>query len=233
VETFNRKNFFRGIVDSLPIVISIFPFGVVFGVLAIKSGFTIYEASFSSVVVFAGAAQFCSLPLFAAGVSPWAIIGTTFIINLRHLIMGASISRKIKEEELLPRAVASYYLIDESFAVTSAWWDSGKRESARDYLIGSGLAAWTSWNVATILGALFGNILGDPKRLGLDFAIVAGFIGLLMPLVKGRLEFLVLLVAIVTSVLSYLFIPGNWYILIATIFGSLIGALFSRDEDID
>lgn len=226
-----KKDVIRGAVDSFPIVISIFPFGIVFGVLAIKSGFTIYEACFSSVVVFAGAAQFCSLPLFAAGVSPWAIIATTFIINLRHLIMGASVARKIKEEGLFPRALAAYYLIDESFAVTSAWWDSGKRESARDYLIGSGLAAWTSWNTATILGALFGNILGDPKRLGLDFAIVAGFIGLLVPLVKGRLEVLVLLIAVIASILSYLLIPGNWYILIATVFGSVVGAVLSRDDE--
>ncbi len=230
---FNKKEMVRGVVDSLPIVVSVFPFGIIFGVLAIKSGLTIFEASFSSLVVSSGAAQFCSLPLFAAGVSPWTIIGTTLIINLRHLILGASISRKIKEEEILPRAAAAYLLFDESFAVTSAWWDSGKRESARDYLIGSGFAAWAAWNIATVFGAIFGNVLGDPKRLGLDFAVAAGFIGLIVPMVKGRVELLVLLVAIVASILSYRIIPGNWYILIATLAASGVGAIFARDGDGD
>lgn len=228
---FNKKKMVKGAVDSLPIVISVLPFGIIYGVLAIKSGLTIFEASFSSLVVSAGAAQFCSLPLFATGASPWAIIGTTFIINLRHLILGASMSRKIKEEEMLPRALAAYCLFDESFAVTSAWYDSGNRESVRDYLIGSGLAGWASWNVSTVMGAVFGNILGDPKRLGLDFAIVAGFVGLLVPMVKGRVELLVLLFAAVASVLSYLFIPGSWYILIAALTASGVGAVFSRDGD--
>ena len=141
--------------------------------------------------------------------------------------MGASISRNIKEDELLPRMVAAFYLTDESFALTSAWWDSGSRESARDYLIGSGMTGWVFWSITTVIGAYFGNILGDPKSLGLDFAIAAGFIGLLVPMVKGRLEFLVLLLAIIVSILSYLLIPGNWYILIATIFGSMVGAVLS------
>lgn len=228
---FNRKDFFRGVVDSLPIVVSTFPFGIIYGVLTIKSGFTIYEACFSSVVVFAGAAQFCSLPLFAAGVGPWAIIGTTFIINLRHLIMGASISRKIVEDDILPRTVAAFYLTDESFALTSAWWDGGKSESARDYLIGAGMAGWASWSITTAIGAYFGNILGDPISLGLDFAVAAGFIGLLVPMVKGKVEFLVLLIAVIASVLSYLLIPGNWYILIATVLGSVVGAVLSRDGE--
>ena len=230
---FKKEKIVKGAIDSLPIVISVSPFGIIYGVLAIKSGLTIYEACFSSVVVFAGAAQFCSLPLFAAGVSPWAIIGTTFIINLRHFVMGASISQKIKEDELLPRLLASYLLVDESFAVTSTWWDKAKRESARDYLIGSGFALWSSWNIATITGALFGNFLGDPKRLGIDFAIAAGFIGLLVPQVKGKMEILVLLVAIITSILSYLLIAGNWYILIATFCASIVGAMFSRDDEIE
>jgi branched chain amino acid efflux pump len=233
MSVFKINDIKKGAIDSLPIVISVFPFGIIYGVLAIKAGFTIFEASFSSVVVFAGAAQLCSLPLFAAEVSPWAIIGTTFIINLRHFIMGASISRKIKEDELMPRLLASYVLVDESFAITSAWWDKAKRESARDYFIGSGIALWTSWNISTITGSVFGNFLGDPKKLGIDFAIAAGFIGLLVPLVKGRVEFLVLLVAIIASILSYLFIPGSWYILIATLCASIIGALLSHDDEIE
>jgi predicted branched-subunit amino acid permease len=191
----------------------------------------------SSIIVLAGTAQFASLPLFAAGVSPWTIIGTTFIINMRHFIMGASISQKFKGKAVFPKAVASFFLIDESYAMTTAYdevrrsaLDDGEK-SVRDYLIGSGIAVTVSWNVATVFGAVFGNFLGDPKKLGLDFAVVAAFMGLLAMQVKGKSDVLVMLCAIILSVSIYLFIPGSWFIILSAVFASLLGAMVTKDEE--
>jgi 4-azaleucine resistance transporter AzlC len=218
-------------VDSLSIVLSVFPYGLVYGVLAVKSGLTAFEALLSSLIVLAGASQFISLPLFAAGVSPWVIIGTVFIVNIRHFIMGAAISGKIKEPEVFPRLIASYFLVDGTFALATAAWDTKRTDSARDYLIGSGIVIGTSWVVSTLMGAVFGNLLGDPTHLGLDFAVAAAFIGLLIPQVKGKPEIVVMLWSALFSVFFYLFIPGNWYILLGSILGAVTGALVTHDED--
>jgi len=228
---FKRSEIRKGIIDALPIMVSVFPYGLVYGVLAVKSSLTAIEALFSSLLVLAGASQFISLPLFAAGVSPWMIIGTVFIVNIRHFIMGAAISGKMKEREILPRLVASYFLVDGTFALATAAWDTDSTSSVRDYMIGSGIVIGTSWIVSTLMGAIFGNLLGDPVRLGLDFAVAAAFIGLLIPQVKGKPELVVLLWSALFSVFFYLFIPGNWYIILGSVLGAVIGALVTRDAD--
>lgn len=218
-------------IDALPIMVSVFPFGLVYGVLAVKSGLTALEALLSSLIVLAGASQFISLPMFAAGVSPWMIIGTVFVVNIRHFIMGAAISGRMKEPEVFPRLIASYFLVDETFALASAVWDTDRTDSVRDYLIGCGIVGGTSWLVSTLVGAVFGNLLGDPTRLGLDFAVAAAFIGLMIPQIKGKPEIVVVLWSAMFSVFFFLFIPGNWYILLGSVLGAVTGALVTHDAD--
>ncbi len=212
-------------------MVSVLAFGLVYGVLAVQSGLTVVEAFLSCIIVVAGMAQFASLPLFAANVSPLTIIGTTFIINMRHLIMGASIAPSLKERGLAGKAAASYFLIDEAFAMAMAYARTGKPGSVRDYLIGSGIAVFSAWVVGTLVGSLFGNFLGDPKEFGLDFAAAAAFVGILVPQVKGKGDLLVLLVAAMLSVGSYLVLEGSWYILITGVVASLVGALVWRNEN--
>ncbi|MBN2224029.1 MAG: AzlC family ABC transporter permease [Deltaproteobacteria bacterium] len=228
--TFDRRQIWKGFAESVPVMVSVFAFGLVYGVLAVQSGLTVLEAFLSCVIVLAGMSQFASLPLFAAGISPLTIIGTTFIINMRHLIMGASIAGKFTERGLFGKAAASYFLIDESFAMATAYAEKKKGGSVRDYMIGSGIAVFAAWNIGTILGALFGNFLGDPKEFGLDFAAAAAFIGLLVPQIRGKGDILVLLIAAALSVGAYLTFEGSWYILITGITASLAGALVTRDE---
>lgn len=222
---FNSRTIKKGFIESVPVMVSVFAFGVVYGVLAVQSGLTILETFISCIVVLAGMAQFTSLPLFAAHVSPLTIIGTTFIINMRHFIMGASISRKIPEKSLLGKAAASYFLIDESFAMASAYAEKGEGGSVRDYMIGSGIAVCVAWNFGSCMGSVFGNFLGDPTKYGLDFAAAAAFIGLLVPQVREKGDFLVLPVAALLSVSAYLIFGGSWYIIIAGIVASFLGAL--------
>lgn len=231
---FDLKVIRKGFIESFPVMVSVFAFGLVYGVLAIKSTLTLTETVLSCIIVLAGMAQFASLPLFAAGASPWVIIGTTFIINMRHLIMGASLSTYLKKKDLFPKLVASHLLIDESFAMATAYAERERvkdGESIRDYMIGSGIAVTVTWIGGTYLGAVFGNFLGNPMSLGLDFAVAAAFMGLLSPQIKGKVEFLVMLVAMISAVVFYLVLPGSWYILISAIFASFLGAILTRDED--
>jgi len=227
----------KGFIESVPIIISVFAFGLIFGVLATKSGLTIFEIAIMCVIVLAGMSQFAALPLFAAHVNPLAIIGTTFIINMRHLIMGASISRFFSSRKVIPRMVAAYFLIDESFAMASAYAEKeGERlprdgDYVRDYLIGAGLAVTVSWSLSSCIGGIFGNFLGDPKRLGLDFAIAAAFLGLLAPQIKKKQDVLVMLVSVILSVSLFVMLPGSWYILGASLVASLIGAVGESYEN--
>jgi 4-azaleucine resistance transporter AzlC len=199
--------------DSFPIMISVASYGAVFGFLARQSGLSSWQAQGMSVLVFAGSSQLVALPLMAAGASALLIIGTTFVVNARHLLMSSTLIGFLRN---LPRrwlAFVSWWITDESFALSVARY---KRFPADPwYLFGAGLAVFLSWNISTLIGYHFGAVIPDPDRWHLDFIVYAAFIGLAVPMIGERRDLLVAAAAAVISVIAALLLPGFWYILIA------------------
>ncbi|MFZ5897942.1 MAG: AzlC family ABC transporter permease [Bacillota bacterium] len=207
--------------------LSVFAYGLVFGVLARQAGLSLAESVLMSGFVFAGASQFAVLGLWASPLPIGAIVLTTAIINLRHLLMGAALYPWFSRLHPATSYLTSFFIVDESWALTMGEHAKGGRDAA--FLLGSGIALFLAWVGATAVGGVVGDVLRDPARWGLDFAFTAVFIALLVGFWKGKADLIPWLVAAVVATVASKLLPGKWYILLGGLAGSLTGAMQNDD----
>lgn len=224
---FDVQGALDGAKRSIPIAVSVFAYGLVFGVLARQAGLSLLEALLMSGLVFAGASQFVALGLWAVSLPVGAIILTTLIVNLRHLLMGASISPWFSRLPFARAYGTLFFLSDESWALLMGEFARGKRNAA--FLLGSGVALYVAWVSAAIVGRTLGGVIQDPAQWGLDFAITAVFIALLVGLWRGKQDILPWIVAAIVATAAAHWLPGKWYILLGALAGSLIGVVRHAD----
>jgi 4-azaleucine resistance transporter AzlC len=146
-----------------------------------------------SLIMFAGASQFAALELFRSGAGPVVVIATTLLINLRHLLMAASLRPHFGDRPLPQRLGLAYLLVDESFAMGASWYRRGGRGVTYYAAFAGGM--WALWNLGTIVGVLAGPAVPDPRLVGLDFGITATFIAIVVLGVRDRRDVAIALVA--------------------------------------
>jgi len=169
--------------SAAPIALAVFVFGASFGVLAVAARLPAWSVVLMSVLVFAGSAQFGALGVIAAGGSVLTAIFAGALLNLRFIATGIAVARSLPGGRLL-RSLLAQLSIDESYALSVRAGTPGQPDGRT--LLVTGICLYIVWVVGTLIGALFGPVLGDPKRLGLDAAFPAGFVALLWPLLSGR-----------------------------------------------
>jgi 4-azaleucine resistance transporter AzlC len=174
-----------------------------------------------SVLVFAGSSQFAALGLWVSPLPVVAVIGTTLVVNLRHLLMGASLRPRFMGLKGWQKYLSLFFLNDEAWAITMGYYARGGHNGA--FLLGTGLASTLAWPGSTVVGHVLGNVFANPQEWGLDFAFAAVFIGLLVGFWRGRQDVVPWVVAAFVAILAALFLPGKWYILIGGLAGSLVG----------
>ncbi len=157
-------------------------FAVGFGVLATTNGLSVAQTSVMSLLIFTGASQFAAVGVIAAGGSAGTAVSTALLLAARNGFYGITMSRLIRGS-LPKRIVAAHVTIDESTGMAMAQTDPAKREGA---FWAAGLGVFVFWNLGTLLGALAGDVIGDPERWGIDAAFPAGFIALMVPALKQR-----------------------------------------------
>ena len=181
------------IVEGWPLLLSVLVVGVPFGIVARGAGLDPLQVSATSLLIFAGAAQFAAVDLIAKGAAPPLVVLVALLINLRHLLMAAALRPLFGRRPLAARLGLAYLLTDESFAMAIGHLRRGGRDVT--YYAAFGALLWACWNAATIAGALVGSDIVEPRRLGLDFAITAAFVAIVALGVRGRSEATVALLA--------------------------------------
>lgn len=220
----DAHQFRLGLAKTLPVVLGVIPFGLAYGVLAVQGGLTIGETLLMSLVVFAGASQFMAAGMFQSGVGGVTIVVSTFLINLRHLVMGLSLSPYLSETKPRWQRMLAFGMVDESYLTTITHYrEQGEPQGNPHFLLASGLLMYVVWFTASLLGAVAGHAISDPLRWGLDFAMPATFLTMLLPQVVSRRLLAVLMVAAVAAVVAFVLIPGKWYIIIAVALGTATG----------
>lgn len=210
-----------GALATIPVAMSVFAYGMVYGLLTRQAAMSWTEAILSSGLVFAGSAQFVALDMWSHPLPVGALIFTIFIVNLRHLLMGAALTPWLGGLPLRTSGLLFFFMSDESWALTYGALNRGK--CGPGFLLGSGLLVWGAWLAATLTGRAVGAAIPDPGRFGLDFAFTAVFLALLAGLWKGRRDIPAWLVATATSLAVYHLVPGKWYIVAGGLAGSLTG----------
>ena len=216
------SNILQALSPALPVVLGYLPIGFAYGVLAINAGLTPFETIAMSIVVYAGSAQLMAVSLFQAGINPFSIIATTFIVNLRHLLMSASLATYLEHWQKSEVAAFCYELTDESFGVHSLRFERG--ENAAPQTLAINFTCQLAWVAGTVLGALAGTLITDVKPFALDYALPAMFIALLVLQLKSKLHLLVAVVGGLLSIALWLGHVTQWNVILATILAATVGA---------
>jgi len=189
------------------------------------AGLSLAETQAMSLFVFAGASQFTAVTLLAGGAGPLSIVLATLIVNLRHSLLAASVAPYLGRVPALVRAVLAFQLTDESYALSIKRFHEGTGSPA--YLLGTNLSMYVCWQTSTFAGYLLGSAVPDPARYGLDLIFPLTFLGLLLPMLRDRPAWAAAVSASILALAGQVFLPGYWYVLLAGIGGSLVGALLS------
>lgn len=177
--------------DSVAVGVATGVYGVSFGAISVSSGLDLWQTCALSLLMFTGASQFAMIGVVAAGASAWSGALTAALLGTRNTLYGIRLAPLLG---LRPhqRLLGSHLVIDESTAMSVT---RPTRQAARVGFWTTGLAVFVCWNLATLVGALAGDALGDPRTYGLDAAVGAAFLALLWPRLADRRNQLVAVLA--------------------------------------
>ncbi len=217
------RQFLQGIRAILPILLGVFPFGMIYGVLARQSGMPVPAAQGMSSIVFAGSAQFITAQLVREAVPGLVIILTIAVVNLRHALYSASIAGFVQHLDTRWKLILSYLLTDEAYAVVITHYNQeGSQGNQHWFFLGAGLMLWSSWQVSTALGVFLGTVI--PDSWSLDFALPLTFIALVVPALKDRASTTAALVGGILAILAFS-MPYKLSIIVAAVAGIAAGLL--------
>ncbi|WP_373185259.1 AzlC family ABC transporter permease [Halopseudomonas sp.] len=215
--------------DTIPMLVGALPFGIVFGTLAVSSGLSAAATLVMSALVFAGAAQFIAIGLIASGAGLLVILLTTLIVNLRHLLYSASMLPYVRHLPQRWRVPLAFWLTDESYAVAHRHYLNADVPLADKhwYFLGSCIAMYGNWFACTLAGVVLGSSLPGLADWGLDFAMVATFVGIVVPLLRTRPMLVAALVAGAVAV-AFHALPYKLGLMLAALAGVTAGILAER-----
>ncbi|NMC28088.1 MAG: AzlC family ABC transporter permease [Syntrophomonadaceae bacterium] len=231
----DRRPFVAGCQAAVPIAIGYLPIGITFGLLAKAVSIPNHITLMMSMLVLAGASQFVGINLIILGTSIWEIVLTTFVVNLRHLLMSASLAPRVDTRlRKTHRAILAFGITDETFSVASFRPEASLGFS---YLLGLNMTSFIAWNLGTWMGLFLATGMPDALKTSMGIALYAMFIGLLVPACRNSRPILsIALTAIVLQALWH-FSPifsgmsMGTQIVLTTIIASFLGAVMMEREE--
>lgn len=229
------SDFSYGFKQGIPIALGYIPVSFTFGLMAVNGGISILTTILISMTNVTSAGQFAGANLIINGASLMEIALTSFIVNLRYMLMSLSLSQKLSSKiSALKKYIIAFGITDEVFAISSM----EKGQLSFSYMMGLISSPYIGWALGTTLGAFTSSLLPPVLQSSMGIALYGMFIALVVPVAKKSKAALV--VAIIAIAISSAFtwispinrVSGGWVIIIATIVASSIGAiLFPRKED--
>ncbi len=225
--------FVQGVKDCVPTLLGYFSVGFAVGIVGVSSKLSVIEIALLSAFVYAGASQFIICALLAANSPISAIILTTFIVNLRNFLLSATLAPHFTKYSLVKNVGIGVFVTDESFGVAMNKIIKGEKVNAR-WMNGLNVTAYIFWILSCVIGAVFGNWISNPQVFGLDFAVTAMFVALLVlqlqSVKSAKLKHYLSLIAYMTIAMIILsfFIPAHLAVIIATIIVATIGVVTDK-----
>lgn len=229
----NVTTFMQGVKDCIPTLIGYISIGIAAGIVGTASNLTVLEVTLLAVLVYAGASQFIICALLVIGSPMSVIIFTTFIVNLRHLLLSMTLAPHFTQYSLWKNIGIGALVTDESFGVAVNKIAQGKKLNDR-WMNGLNLTAYLFWILACMTGAIFGRWISDPEVLGFDFALTAMFLALLILQLdnirndKIKLYLSLIVYVVITMFIFSMFVPSYIAILLSTVVVATIGVI--RDK---
>lgn len=212
----------RGVIAASPIVLGYLPVGFAFGVLAQKAGLSALNTLLMSLIVYAGSAQLIAVGLISTGIAPISLILTTFIVNLRHMLMSAAVFPFVDQWPKRALAGFAFELTDETFALHSTRFENGRADKEEVFAIN--ITSHVAWILGTGMGVATGRLVVNIEPLALDYVLPAMFIALLVMQTKKHTHIWAALLSGTASVGLLTLGFSQSHVIIATIIGALFGA---------
>ncbi|MEP0804095.1 MAG: AzlC family ABC transporter permease [Chloroflexota bacterium] len=228
--TSNEKagQFWAGVRAELPLLIGVFPFGMIYGALALNAGLSKPAAQMMSSIVFAGSSQFVAAQLIHESAPGLVIVLTIAVVNLRHMLYSASLAPYLASLSTRWKTLLAYLLTDEAYAPTILHYErNGVQPSGHWFLLGAGLALWSTWQASTALGIFLGAAI--PDSWSLDFALPLTFIAMVVPVLKGRPYVAAAFSAGAVALLAHA-LPVKLGLILAALTGIVVGTALETQE---
>jgi len=234
-ETPARSEGWRGLVDCLPVMIGFVPFALLLGAQAAQKGFSAAEVPLMTGLNFGGGSEFAALKLWTSPPHVLLIVAMTFLINSRHLLMGAALAPYLQHLPKRKAFPALFFMCDESWAMGLA--DARRRMSAGtyphfslSYYLGAAIGLHLTWIVFTTIGAVLGPKIGDVHAYGFDMVFPAVFLVLLKGMWRGVAAAYPWLASLCVAAVTYLLVPGAWYVAAGALSGVVSAYFFSEQK---
>ncbi len=225
------EGFRQGAIGILPLLPGLFAFGMAFGTVAARKGFTLFEAMLMSATVFAGMSQMIVLESWPECLTLPAIAAAALIaglVGLRFLLIGASLRPWLGTSAAWKVYPTLYLLTEPNWLLSMRYHNNGGADPA--YLLGSGVVVWIFWVAAAVPGYWLGALVADPKVFGLDLVMPAFFVAMLVSLWRGPRRAIAWVVAGAVALLAQWLLGGFWFVLIGAFAGAVAGGLIDDRE---
>ncbi len=222
-----RSEMRAGLRDIAPVVVAAIPISLLFGAVAAAKGLSPLEVTVMSALVFAGGAQFAAIETWIHPAPILTLAFATLLINARHVLMGASLSPKVRMSRV-QTFLSFFFLTDEAWALSER--RALDRPVTFAYWAAMGVVLWANWTVFSSVGAVLGSFLGDPERIGADFAFTALFIGLVAGFGKSRVTLVTVAVSAGVAALVHHFIGAPWHVASGALAGIAAAYLAAPEE---
>jgi 4-azaleucine resistance transporter AzlC len=216
-----RVALLKGATDILPLSLAVLPWGVLFGSLAIQRGFSWFEAQLFSAIIFGGAVQIVTVELMAENTPLLVVLFSAFVISSRHFLYGLALRERLSNQSAVWRVGLGFLLTDELFSLSGT--KKAYQTQFRLYCaLGAGGSFYIAWNIWTALGIFAGTWLPDLTQLGLDFAIAATFIALVVPEIKSKSILICVMISALSSICLSIYVQ-ELALITAAIIGMVSG----------
>lgn len=222
------RNFWAGVRAEFPLLVGVFPFGMIYGALALNAGLSKTASQLMSSIVFAGSSQFITAQLVHDSAPGFVIVLTIAVVNLRHMLYSASLAPYVASLPTRWKTLLSYLLTDEAYAATVIHYErEGVTPLGHWFFLGAGFSLWFIWQVSTALGIFLGTAI--PASWSLDFALPLTFIAMVVPVLKNRPAIAAAVSAGVVALLAYA-LPYKLGLILAALVGIAIGTFLEGKQ---
>ena len=231
IDSSGGQSFWLGVRDCIPTLLGYLSIGFAAGVVEKTAGLSMIEVALMSLLLYAGSGQFIAAGMIAASHPVSAIVFTIFFINSRHLLLSAALAPYFRHQTMKQNLLTGALLTDETFAVAI---NHAQLKNTIDFkwMLGLNVAAYVNWFIANMAGGFFGQWIPNPEKYGMDFALPAMFIGLLVLQILSRKKYFFDMIVAISSIFiviaaSFVF-SGSTGVIVATILASTIGMVIER-----
>ena len=204
---------------SIPIMVGFFPVGIAYGILMANAGYNFVWSGLTSLFVFAGSLQMLMISFFQSDMSLFTVTVTALLLNSRHIFYGLSFIEKFNSYGKW-KWFLIYGLPDESYSLLCSYKPTEGVEEKWVHIFSTAFI-WLYWIAFSTLGGILGSVLPF-NTAGIDFALTALFIVILIEQMKGAASVLPAVISAAASILMLVFLGADSFLLPALVLTVII-----------